>query len=502
MIRRPPALALFVVLLSIAAARPAGAADTWTQVTSPNFTVVSNAGDKRAREVAWQFEQIRAAMTAIWPWMRGELDRPVMVVAAKDENTMKLLAPQYWEKGAKIHPDSVFVTGPDRHFVALRADARAEDTNAVNPYYASYWSYAALLLDASFDRDLPLWLRDGLAGVLSNTIVRENEIRFGMAPPWYVQTLSTQSRLRLPQLFATDRNADYYRSAATRELFDAQTWGLLHYLLFDPVMGKSGKLDAVIQAVASGTPSTEAMRQAYGDFEPLEGAYMLHVRKELMPYSRLKTETKVTVSSFASRALSEADAANTRAALHAVMGRPGEAKALIAEARKNGDAAAGYEVEAMLAERDGNAAAHKAALARAEQLGTTNFYALYRLALLEMPQNDDAAANAVAEARLRKAVELNPLHPAAHASLASVLASGPAEKRAQAIPIAQKAVTLAPRDWFTRSALARSLWNVGERDAALAQARLAVSLAQTDAQRGQAQQLLDFFVKNAASAPR
>jgi hypothetical protein len=161
--------------------------------------------------VAWQFEQIRAAMTAIWPWMRGELDRPVMVVAAKDENTMKLLAPQYWEKGAKIHPDSVFVTGPDRHFVALRADARAEDTNAVNPYYASYWSYAALLLDASF--------RSGPAAMVARWSRRgpeqhhraENEIRFGMAPPWYVQTLSTQSRLRLPQLFATDRNADYYR---------------------------------------------------------------------------------------------------------------------------------------------------------------------------------------------------------------------------------------------------------------------------------------------------
>src|ERR1044071_9206946 len=129
MLPRIPALVVVVLLIALAPARPAAAADTWLQVTSPHFTVVTNAGEKRGREVAWQFEQIRAAMLALWPWMKGELDRPVLVVAAKDENTMKLLVPQYWEKGGRgNHPDSVFVSAPDRHYIALRADARAEDT--------------------------------------------------------------------------------------------------------------------------------------------------------------------------------------------------------------------------------------------------------------------------------------------------------------------------------------------------------------------------------------
>jgi hypothetical protein len=52
--------------------------------------VVSNAGDGRARNVAWQFEQIRAAIQIGWPWARVQLDRPVIVVAAKDENSMPL----------------------------------------------------------------------------------------------------------------------------------------------------------------------------------------------------------------------------------------------------------------------------------------------------------------------------------------------------------------------------------------------------------------------------
>jgi hypothetical protein len=501
MIRRARALTMFVALLLVAGVRSAMAADPWLQVNSLHFSVVSNAGEKRAREVAWQFEQIRAAITAIWPWVKGDLDRPVLVVAAKDENTMKLLVPQYWEERGRVRPSSVLVTGPDRHYIALRADARAEDTNAINPYFASYWSYSALLLEASFERDLPLWLRDGLAGVLSNTIVRDNEIRLGMAPPWYVETMATASRLRLSQLLTTDDTSPYYRNPATRDYFDAQTWAVLHYLLFGaPDLG--AKLDATIRAVMAGTPSLDAFQRSFGPLEPIENAYMQHVRKPLIPYTRLKTETRIDAKAFTSRPLPEADALTSRAALHAVMGRAADARALIAEARRGGDPAGAHEAEALLAAVDGSADGMRAAMAKAEQLGSTNFFTYYRLALADLPQEPGAAELTVAERRLRKAVELNPFHSGAHAMLAVVLSIGPAEEgRARALPVAQKALALNPRDFFTRTATARAFWNAGQRDVATAQARAAVTLATNDDERKQAQEMVTAFVKEAA-APR
>jgi hypothetical protein len=42
--------------------------------------------------------------------MKGNLDRPVLVVTAKDENSMKLLVPKYWEVRGSLHPSSVLVT--------------------------------------------------------------------------------------------------------------------------------------------------------------------------------------------------------------------------------------------------------------------------------------------------------------------------------------------------------------------------------------------------------
>jgi len=185
----------------------------------------------------------------------------------------------------------------------------------------------------------------------------------------------------------------------------------------------------------SGTPSTDAVQEAFGSLEVLENAYLLHVRKAIMPYVRLKTETRINAGAFAGRTLNDADAATARAALHAAMGRPVEARALVADARR-----------------------------AAEQ----------------------------------KAMTLNPFHASVHATLANVMSGGPTEGRARAVPIAQKAVTLAPGDSFVRLSLARALWSAGQRDIATAQARAALSLAKTDPQRRQAQEMIAFFEKSAA----
>src|SRR5262249_47486375 len=151
-------------------ARVSSAADAWLEIKSPNFTVVSNAGEKKARNVAWQFEQVRGAIEKGWPWARVKLDRPIVVLAVKDEASMKAIAPLYWEPGHAIHPASVFTASGDRYLIALRADVEAEDREGVNPYSQSYWSYSSVVIEASFSHGLPFWFTRGLSAVLSNSI--------------------------------------------------------------------------------------------------------------------------------------------------------------------------------------------------------------------------------------------------------------------------------------------------------------------------------------------
>jgi hypothetical protein len=113
--------------------------------------------------------------------------KPVVIFAARDENTMKGLGPEVWETKGGMRPSSVFVGGPDRHYVALRADVNEPDSLKANPYFQSYWSYVYITLDSSFERELPMRLGRGLSDVFANTIVREKDIQVGGVVPWHLQ---------------------------------------------------------------------------------------------------------------------------------------------------------------------------------------------------------------------------------------------------------------------------------------------------------------------------
>src|SRR5215470_18962443 len=175
---------LFAVIgMLVGTATVAAAQGTWIEIKSPHFTVVSNAGDARSREIAWQFEQVRAAILAGWPWAKVTLDRPVFVVAAKDESTMKSLMPQLrFEPGTVT--TSVAEPGLDRHYIVVRSDVRTDESVESNPYYGAYFVYSALALRNGAEHALPLWYWTGLACVLGNAMIRPAEMRFGLPIPW------------------------------------------------------------------------------------------------------------------------------------------------------------------------------------------------------------------------------------------------------------------------------------------------------------------------------
>src|SRR5262245_58871605 len=79
---------VFGLLLSVSRAE---AAKTWVEVDSPHFTVISADSESTTRNIAWQFEQVRMVVQALWPWSRVATDRPVVIYVAPDENTMKML---------------------------------------------------------------------------------------------------------------------------------------------------------------------------------------------------------------------------------------------------------------------------------------------------------------------------------------------------------------------------------------------------------------------------
>src|SRR5271157_5978292 len=67
-------LLLTVALLVLPATlSPADRYDNWLEVRSPNFTVVSNAGEREARRTAAQFEEFREVFHAAFPRLSTDL---------------------------------------------------------------------------------------------------------------------------------------------------------------------------------------------------------------------------------------------------------------------------------------------------------------------------------------------------------------------------------------------------------------------------------------------
>lgn len=87
---------VLTAILMICCPTPAAARESWVEVRSPNFTVLSNAGEKEARRVADQFEQFRGVFQATLPQIRVDLGKPLVIFAVKNEDSLKILLPEYW----------------------------------------------------------------------------------------------------------------------------------------------------------------------------------------------------------------------------------------------------------------------------------------------------------------------------------------------------------------------------------------------------------------------
>ena len=482
------ALSAAIVLF---AARPTESADdNWFEMKSAHFALMSNASEGATRTLTWQLEQIRGVLAALWPWARVDLNRPLTVLAVKDESSMRAMAPAYWERKNDVRPASVWVSGNDGPYIVLRTDVHADDRSTLNPHLTVYYSYVSLVLQSSAVRPLPPWLSRGLAGVMSNTIVRDAFILLGPPIPWHVQRLRSAGRMTMEEVLATDRSSRVFSSADAMELFDAQAWALVHYLMFGKQGAMRAQFDRLLREVFQGKDAREAEAAALGNVRDLDAAVQAYVEQRLMNYLSLDANVAIKREAFQVTPLPPAQSAATRAALHVALGRSAEARAMIDTARKaDPRAPASYVSEGLLFDREQKRDEARQAYLQAVDNGSTNAWAHYRLAALNWKPDADRDALMAIEKRLSRAIELNDRLAPAFAFLGDTR-SLLDPKADNALPVARRAVALEPSEPSFHLTAARVLWSLDRRDEARTEAEGALALARTDQEKENAQQML------------
>ena len=465
---------------------PAGGAkhDNWIEVRSPNFIVVSNAGEKQARKAAQQFEQIRSVFRDSLAVAKEHPTPQITIFALKDEKSLSELLPDYWTKGHS-RVTGYFSYRMDQYYIAVNLDAQGD-----NPFKTVYHEYYHSLTMPYFP-NLPTWLAEGLADFFGNTEIAGNNAKMGKPDPGLIMELRQNSMIPLEILFKVDRHSPYYNEEHKTSVFYAESWALTHYLLIGDNQSHRQALMDFAAAVGRGEATDSAISKSLGDIRQLQNNLSKYISNSTFSFYQMKAPAELPPSDLSVRALSEAEVYAYQGGFFAVRGRTQEAKAMLEEAEKADPTVALAYQNLALAQFFNNE--HDAALASASKaisLDSKNAVTHYLRAYLST-HGGVARDYSQVEADLRASIALNPNFAAPYGQLAWFLA-----ERNQSLPEAlaygRQAVTLEPANTSYQLDLAQVLVHMQQYEDARRLAVRARDGASDSHQRANAEQFLNY----------
>jgi len=457
--------------------------EKWVEARSQNFVVVSNAGEKQARKMDIQFEQIRALFRQYLAITKDHPSQVITIIAAKDENSMRELLPEFWAKG-HVHLAGAFLRGLDQQQIVVEVDAQG-----TNPYATVYHEYYHSLSVPYFP-GLPVWLAEGLADFFGYSRVDGQKAYMGEADPGLIWELRQNSLIPLDVLFNVDHASPYYNETNKTNIFYAESWALTHYLWMADKGSHKPALMAYLTAISQPGATEAEAAKAFGDLKKLQSALQRYVGSD--EFIRFEaTAPPVPDSEIKVRDLSDAEADAYLGGFQVARGKPQDAKPLLEEAIKlDPNVALAYQnlgvAQYMEAERD----AARASFSKAVSLDPKNALSHYFRAYLGFGQ--DSGDDAQFDDDLRQAIALDPNFAPAYGLLAEHLAAT-SDKLPEALSLTKKAVTLEPGNSGALLTLAHVLIRMRNFNDAQTVAQWAERDALNPPQRQSAEQVLDFI---------
>ncbi len=247
----------------------------WVEIHTAHFSVITDADQKRGREVALRLEQMRTVFGQMLLRDKLKMSVPVTVVALKSDSQYGQVAPSKQSKAAGF-----FVPGSDRVYIVLNL-FEAEPWRAVAHPLAHY------LLNYNYP-PAQGWFDEGLAEYFGSLRVGDKQVEIGadpeLSPEWYedifeekrripntpqslTQLLSSPVWLSMVDLFSMKHDTSGQREGTHHTLYYAQSWMVIHYLVNKNKMPETGTyFDLVLNQKV---PVEKAMVKAF-DLSPAQ----------------------------------------------------------------------------------------------------------------------------------------------------------------------------------------------------------------------------------------
>jgi len=287
-----------ILVLSTAAIAPAGE-KPWIEVRSPHFRVLTDGSAADGRKVAREFEQMRAVFAGQFPSFRLESGAPLLIFAARDEETAKSLAPALWRrKGAK--PAGYFQQSWEKKYALVRLDTWGSGAHQV--VFHEY-THSVLHMNAHW---LPTWMDEGMAEFYAYTRFQQDKTYIG-APTERFSSLLWKTPIPVETLLDVNQRSPYYHDEDKVEMFYAESWALIHYFVFGPNMEGGRKLNLFFSKLQQGADQKKAFLEVFGSFQDIDKALDNYVHKFALQAGVIKNPELGSEKDYPSRTLTMAE---------------------------------------------------------------------------------------------------------------------------------------------------------------------------------------------------
>lgn len=290
---------VIVGLIIFCFASTALAKDKWINLQSKNFNVVSNADEKKTKEITQKLEQFRYTLVQLYPNVPESEPVPVTVVIFRDDRSFNPFKPIY--KG-KVRKDisGYFQSGEDGNIIAI--DSTVETLRVI------FHEYVHLLLNFS-TVELPPWINEGLAELYSTFEIDKNEVVLGTPLPFHVEYLQNNGLKLIPlkELIQVDFNSPAYNESDKSSFFYTQSWLFVHYLMISERGVRKPQLFKFIKLIRIGKTPEQAFTEAFGvGFEEMQDTLRGYVNNKYYPVVKYQLKAPALDKNLPIQTLSEA----------------------------------------------------------------------------------------------------------------------------------------------------------------------------------------------------
>jgi Flp pilus assembly protein TadD len=284
-----------------------GGESQWVEVKSPNFSVMTDGGEKRGRAVAVRFEQMRAVFGSLLLKASVNLAVPLQIVAFRNTKELRQFAPLW--NGKPVQVAGLFQGTTDRSFILL-------DLSVDNPWEVMFHEYAHQLMNSNLSAQTAPWFEEGFAEYFRTIEVDEKEARVGKVPDDTYRVLQQTGLAKTADLFRVQQNSGTYNENGDRRTgFYAQSSIVVHYL-YDhnlvPMLGAYFDL-TLRQKVGVEDAIQRSFGMSAAQFDQEIRNYVSHERYKLY---KLPTPARIATTSYVVTPLSATDGNAVLADVH------------------------------------------------------------------------------------------------------------------------------------------------------------------------------------------